>query len=99
GAVSFILGKYDRRTAVIIDPAVVYRTALGGSGLDEARGIAVDPSGDFYVTGSTQSPDFPVQSGYSSSNSGDYDVFVTKFAPSGTSLIYSTYIGGSGADY
>ena len=86
GDVYFVLGEYDRRLPLVIDPAVVYGTYVGGSGSDDARGIAVDPSGAFYVTGSTQSA------------AGDYDLFVAKFAPSGTSLIYFAIIGGSASD-
>ncbi len=75
----------------------VYSTYFGGSGLDAGYGIAVDDSGNAYVTGYTESSDFPVQSpiyGYS----GNGDAFVAKISASGDSLVYSTYLGGSGSD-
>lgn len=77
---------------------LVYSTYLGGQGLDYAAGIAVDPDGNAYVAGETQSQDFPLvaplQPRYAG---GSYDAFVAKFSPSGTPL-YSTYLGGSDQD-
>ena len=83
---------------------LVYSTYLGGSLNDHAFGIAIDPSGNAYVTGRTLSTDFPTTPGayrttfdFSASDcscSGDEDVFVTKLNPTGTALVYSTYIGG-----
>ncbi len=76
---------------------LVYSTYLGGSGADAGLGIAVDGSGNTYVTGETASIDFPIQSQYQN-DQGASDVFVTKLSATGTSLIYSTYLGGSGTD-
>jgi len=73
---------------------LVYSTYLGGSGDDNANAIAVDGSGNAYVAGETHSANFPLQSAIQSSHSGD-DAFVTKLASTGTSLVYSTYLGGS----
>ncbi len=79
--------------------ALVYSTYLGGSRGAEAYGIAVDSSGDAYVTGDTQSSDFPTTAGaFRTSYGGGGDAFVTKLNPAGTALIYSTYLGGSGQD-
>ncbi|HZW05310.1 MAG TPA: SBBP repeat-containing protein [Candidatus Nitrosotalea sp.] len=85
--------------------AFEYSTYLGGSLGSRASGIAVDSLGSAYVAGSTQSPDFPVQHAFQKSCGIDLvshacsvDAFVTKLAPSGKSLVYSTYIGGSGRD-
>jgi len=78
--------------------ALVYSTYLGGSGDDAGYGIAVDGTGNAYITGWTSSTDFPTQNPFQPSNHGGSNVFVTKIDPSGTSLVYSTYLGGSGSD-
>lgn len=97
--VHFQLGEYDRGRELIIDPSVTYATYLGGSAEDDGYGIGFDGSGNAYVTGQTQSTDFPlIAGGYSGSNNGGFDVFVSKIAANGASLIYSTYVGGGGDD-
>lgn len=78
--------------------SLVYSTYLGGSSDDVGRGIAVDTSGDAYITGVTNSPDFPISSAVSKSKRGESDAFVTKFDASGN-LIYSTYLGGDNFDW
>ncbi|MEA3558977.1 MAG: SBBP repeat-containing protein, partial [Candidatus Thermoplasmatota archaeon] len=71
-------------------------TFVGGSGTDVGRGIAYGPNGMVYITGHTASSNYPTTSdAYSTSNSGNNDVFVTKMNMSGGGVIYSTYIGGS----
>lgn len=75
-----------------------YSTYLGGSKNDFGNGIAVDSSGSAYVTGSTASPDFPTASPLQMMNGGGTDAFVTKFKADGSSLVYSTYVGGKGSD-
>ncbi|WP_299755008.1 SBBP repeat-containing protein [uncultured Chloroflexus sp.] len=79
---------------------LVYATFLGGSASDSIRGIAVDGSGHAYVTGWTTSTDFPTTAGaYDTTfNGGDYDAFVAKLNPSGTGLVYATFLGGSTID-
>ncbi len=80
---------------------LIYSTYLGGGGEDYGFGIAIDGEGNAYVTGSTQSVDFPTLIPYQSTNLGGYyggDVFVAKFAATGNNLIYSTYLGGTGDD-
>ncbi|MDA8306865.1 MAG: SBBP repeat-containing protein [Deltaproteobacteria bacterium] len=77
---------------------LVYSTYLGGSGDDEAYSIAVDSSGNAYVAGLTGSTDFPVNNALQSVNGGGCDAFVTEIAAGGKSLVYSTYLGGSGDD-
>jgi uncharacterized protein (TIGR03437 family) len=97
--VRFDLARYDRKRPLRIDPVVlVYSTYLGGGDDDEGHGIAVDRSGSAYVTGYTLSSNFPTQSAYQPTRHGDYDVFVTKLTPAGNAPVYSTYLGGSGAD-
>src|SRR5439155_14661442 len=96
--VGFSLGAYDHHAPLIIDPVLTYATYLGGTGGDVAYGIAVDASGNAYITGITNSTDFPTAGAEQGSNAGSGDVFVTKLNPSGTALVYSTYLGGNGAD-
>jgi hypothetical protein len=82
----------------VIDP-LVYSTYIGGSNADEGYAIAVDGSGNAYVTGWTASPHYDVTPGaFQTTNGGEWDVFVTKLNATGTALVYSTYIGGSGVD-
>ncbi|HEY3840910.1 MAG TPA: SBBP repeat-containing protein, partial [Bryobacteraceae bacterium] len=90
--VRLVVGSYRRSSELIIDPILSYSTFLGGSKPDLADAVAVDFNGNAYVTGWTQSSDFPVTSG---KLRGTRDVFVTELNSSGTALIYSTYIGGS----
>jgi hypothetical protein len=83
---------------------IVYATYLGGSGFDEARGIAIDQVGNAYVTGTTKSPDFPTRNALqprcaSSTRDGCAgEAFVAKLSAGGSSVLYSTYLGGSGGD-
>jgi uncharacterized repeat protein (TIGR01451 family) len=80
--------------------ALNFSTFLGGTSDDHAYGVAVDSTGDAYVTGYTSSADFPHTSGVlQSASGGGYDGFVAKINPSGTALVYSTFLGGSGDDY
>jgi hypothetical protein len=96
----FRVDDYDKNHELVIDPVVLaYSTYLGGGGDEHAFGLAVDSSGRAYVTGDTASTDFPTDDAYqNTSGGGNIDVFVTKFSASGTSLVYSTYLGGSGSD-
>jgi hypothetical protein len=96
----FEVAEYDRTRPLVLDPAVlVYCGYIGGSGRDYGYGIAVDSSGDAYVTGQTDSNEatFPVTVGPDLTyNGGDYgDVFVAKVNSMGTALLYCGYIGGS----
>ncbi len=78
--------------------ALVYSTYLGGSNTEYAYSIAVDVTGNAYVTGNTSSTDFPLLNAIQASLGGSADVFVTKFNSAGNALMYSTYLGGSGND-
>lgn len=78
----------------------IYSTVLGGSDSETGSGIAVDSSGNAYVAGTTTSPDYPTTAGSAQPvfGGGSQDGFVTKLSPSGSHPIYSTYLGGNGAD-
>jgi hypothetical protein len=93
------IGAYDHSRELVIDPAIVYSTFLGGSNADAGYGIAVDGSGAVYICGQTSSTDFPVSNiAYQKTNLGTQNAFITKFSPSGSSLVFSTYLGGEIAD-
>ncbi|MDQ6832714.1 MAG: SBBP repeat-containing protein, partial [Chloroflexota bacterium] len=78
--------------------ARVYSMYLGGNGNDRGNGIAVDASGNAYVTGNTDSTDFPVTNGSTLGDGMDNsDVFMTKLDTNGV-RVYSTHLGGSGGD-
>jgi hypothetical protein len=80
--------------------ALVFSTTLGGSDSDGALRVALDATGDAWVVGSTASQDFPVKSPFQGAFAGGWDDgFVAKFNPEGSSLLASTYFGGSGRDY
>ncbi len=107
--VGFKLATYDRSLPLVIDPVLSYSTYLGSGGgaitgnccrgNDHGTGIAVDADGNAYITGDTFSDDFPTTAGaFQTAGAPSFDVFVTKLNPSGSALIYSTYLGGSGAE-
>jgi IPT/TIG domain./Beta-propeller repeat. len=78
---------------------IVYATYLGGSGDDNAHGIAVDSSGRAYVTGATDSKNFPLSQPFQGTFGGStYDSFITRLSADGSALSYSSYLGGSGND-
>jgi len=101
GAFQTTFGGTDDAFVTKINPlgnAFVYSTYLGGSGYDEGRGIAVDGTGNAYITGLTDSTNFPTLNPIQATNAGGFDAFVTKLNPLGNLLVYSTYLGGSGYD-
>ncbi|HEV2500148.1 MAG TPA: SBBP repeat-containing protein [Terriglobia bacterium] len=98
GKVSVKLGQYDHSQELIIDPALVYSTYLGGSGADAISAIAVDGSGNAYVTGGTGSTNFPTSTPEQKSLTGTSNAFITELKPDGTGLVFSTYVGGTGYD-
>jgi hypothetical protein len=88
------VANYDRRKALVIDPALTFSTFLGGSVADVGFAVAADVSSSAYVTGLACSPDFPRTLGTENANC---DVFISKFNSSGA-LVYSTFVGGSQLD-
>jgi hypothetical protein len=85
-----------------IDPfggKLLYSTYLGGSAFDTPEAIALNPCGEAYITGRTGSPDFPVQSPLQKYGGGYANAFVSKLTRDGSTLAYSTFLGGSGADW
>jgi len=98
----FKVGDYDRSLPLILDPAIlVYCGFIGGSDLEGGEGIAVDGSGNAYVTGNTYSSTatFPVATGPDLTANGSSDAFVAKVNAAGTNLIYCGFIGGSSEDF
>jgi beta-propeller repeat-containing protein len=96
-----LAGGYDVFVAKLnpAGDALIYSTYIGGSENDLAASVAVDAAGSAYVTGNLYSLDYPVVNAYQPTNAGGSDVFITKLSPDGTSLVYSTYLGGGNFDY
>jgi len=113
GEVGYYIGEYDHAYPLIIDPYLEYSTLLGGTLEDYGMDIAVDSSGDVYVTGYTSSCDFPLKSPMKINTAflkynGSYchnsrDVFITKIgidqSTGNASIRFSTYLGGDHADF
>jgi hypothetical protein len=99
--IGFTVGNYDRNRELVIDPTLSYSTYLGGSGTEGFVHVAVDSSLNIYLTGATNSTNFPVTNG--STLAGAQNLFISKINPqnagTGSSqLVYSIYLGGSGVD-
>ncbi len=77
---------------------LLYADYLGGSGYDYGYALTLDSAGEVYVTGSTNSSNFPVLNSYQSTYPGGFNAFITKVSADGSSLLYSTYFGGNGSD-
>jgi len=99
GGVGVRVGSYDRNEPLIVDPILAYSTYLSGSAGAYCESIAVDSNDNIYVAGATPSTDFPVVNGYQSTGNANSVAFVSKFGPTGTTLLYSTYLGGTVGDY
>ncbi len=98
GHAGFRLGRYDIRRTLVIDPVVEFSTLLPGGAADIAGGVCVDAQGNSYIAGVTASTDFLTSAGaFQRTAPSGGNAFITKLSPAG-SLIYSTYLGGSGDD-
>jgi hypothetical protein len=93
GGIDVFVTKLDRRGT-----AVLFSAYVGGSGIDEARGLAIDPEGNAYVAGVTRSDDFPTRVPRQAARAGDSDGFLFKLSTTGAGLVYSTYHGGPDLD-
>ena len=93
------IGPYNHRKPLVIDPVLSYSTYIGGSGADWGEGVAVDSAGNAYITGDTTSLDFPALNGYSASGNANGVCFISKLDPTGKTLLFSTYLGGTGGDW
>ncbi len=88
----------DRSRSLVVDPGMIWSTFLGGTGADYAYAIATDSNGDIYVTGYAASTDYPTTTGaYQRTKASGSDVVVTKLRSDGVTVLWSTYLGGSGA--
>ena len=96
--VGFEIDAFDASLPLVIDPVISYATYVGGTGMSAVTALAIDSSGDLYATGWTESLNFQIAAPIQASNGGGVDAFVVKLNPSGTSLLYATYIGGTGDD-
>ena len=93
GFLDMFVSKFDPTGQTL-----VYTAYIGGSLDDQGRDIVVDPEGSAYVVGLSSSTDFPTVNPAQPENAGSYDVVVAKLNPSGTNLLFATYLGGCGED-
>src|SRR6266850_1667265 len=97
--VGFHVGSYDGRRPLVIDPTIALATYVGGSLTDQAFAIALDASANVYLTGNTNSADFPTTMGaFQPTLRGGADAFVVKLNSTFTARTYSTYVGGTTGD-
>lgn len=94
--ITFKLERFDASKPLVIDPVLSYSTMLGSNSSDNALGIAVDSQGSAYVTGTTDGTTFPTTAGAFKTIATRSGAFVTKLNPTGSALVYSTYLSGEG---
>lgn len=93
--VGFEIGEYDHSRSLIIDPLISFSSHFGGRGVDVATAVGTDATGNVYVAGWTDSSDFGERG---AGRGGGVEVFIAKWNAALDTLIYCTYIGGSGDD-
>ena len=98
GALGFEVGAYDHRLPLVIDPVVEYATFIIEGSSTTVSSIAADSAGDVFITGTTWATNYPVVNGESDPNKGRDQVFATKLDPTGSNILWSTYLpsGGDG---
>jgi hypothetical protein len=96
--IGFNIGAYDPDKPLVIDPVLSYSTLIGANNNTQVQGIAVDPTGNVYITGTTFANNYPTVASFQSVNNGYSDIFITKLNPAGNKILYSTYLGGTGFD-
>jgi len=92
------IGAYDHSLPLVIDPTLSYGTFLSGTQDSTPVGVAANAAGEIYVAGSTMATDFPTAAAFQPNLAGYESAYISKISASGTSLVFSTYIGGSGFD-
>jgi hypothetical protein len=95
----FDVEKYNQQYPLIIDPIIQYSTFWGGNENDLGNNLCVDSQGNIYIVGTSSSGEFPESSDPIEAYHANEDVFIAKFAPDGQSIIFATYLGGSGGDF
>ncbi len=96
--IGFEVASWDRRHPLVIDPVLAYSSFFGGTGGSSAESLVLDAEGNIYLTGTTTSNHFPTKEPLQEFFQGSNEVFVTKLDPTGSTLIYSTYLGSWGDD-
>jgi hypothetical protein len=96
--VSLQIGDYEKDKQLVVDPVLSYSTLIGANNNTTVLGVAADESGDMYITGTTFATNYPTVKAFQSKNNGTTNIFVTKLNPSGDTILYSTYLGGSSFD-
>ncbi len=93
GAGDVFVTKFDKNWNTL------FSSYIGGTGFEQSWAMALDKAGNAYLVGNTRSTDFPVVGGIQTSLSGDRDAFLVKLNPTGTQILYSTYLGGRETDW
>jgi len=96
--IGLTIGDYDHSTSLVVDPVLSYSTLIGANNNTQVQGVAVDPAGEVFITGTTFATNYPTVKPFQSTNKGTTNVFVTKLNAAGNTILYSTYIGSTGFD-
>ncbi len=100
GTVRFDVGDLAADLPLVIDPTLDLSTHVGGTGDEQPRDVAIDGSGNIVIVGDSTSSNYPTTAGaYDTTANGNPDIIVSALDPTGSALLWSTYVGGSGADY